>query len=599
MDDVQKSSKIWQFVFLKILYTYINDELIPISSLDLLLELCNILKLSYDGQANIFEINNKVCIELKKYEPFKNWDKAMLGQFLWKTVILSSKNHWLLGCYLNNQNKSDELINNGFIAIDFNIPDLTGKIKNMNTLKAELSKLSTNNRVLSTFGSFFNIKKGDMVALKSSYTKGSDHSQPVTKIYAYGEALHDSFDGYKFDQTFKHTFPVRWLYKKEKEIMNVGYRQTIHKITDQVLINKIFSPGIELEVNEYDSNVIFYGPPGTGKTYKSKREAVKICMNLSSSDDIAEIKQKYSEFVNNGRIKFITFHQSYGYEEFVEGLRSNCKGGFEPQDGVLKRIAYEAMFSAIANPSKLANPSYEDKKKEVITNLSKNDPGLFDYGKQDINYVLIIDEINRGNISKILGESITIIESDKRFGQDEEVSCFLSYSGEKFFLPPNLFIIGTMNTADRSIALLDSALRRRFSFNPFYPEYEHFDQSNSNLSIDLSELLETINQRIEYLYDRDHTIGHSFFFNIKTNEELVKVFKNKIIPLLEEYFYNDLKKVGLILGGIGVNETDNLIVYKKQYDNIFKNYSAYPEGDNERFVIKNDFGIAEIIKILE
>lgn len=169
---------------------------------------------------------------------------------------------------------------------------------------------------------------------------------------------------------------------------------------------------------------------------------------------------------------------------------------------------------------------------------------------EDINkYILIIDEINRGNVSQIFGELITLIEEDKRLGKEEALEILLPYSKEKFGVPSNLHIIGTMNTADRSVEALDTALRRRFSFVEMMPEYDElfkiqFDDFN------LGELLITINARIEALLDRDHTIGHSYFINIQSNdtEALKHAFQNKIIPLLQEYFYHDYEKIALILG---------------------------------------------------
>ena len=164
-------------------------------------------------------------------------------------------------------------------------------------------------------------------------------------------------------------------------------------------------------------------------------------------------------------------------------------------------------------------------------------------------YVLIIDEINRGNVSQIFGELITLIEEDKRLGKNEALEVILPYSKEKFGVPSNLHIIGTMNTADRSVEALDTALRRRFSFVEMMPEYEELNKIQFD-DFHLGELLKTINSRIEALLDRDHTIGHSYFINIKPNdtEALKEAFANKIIPLLQEYFYHDYEKIALILG---------------------------------------------------
>ncbi|MFN3773603.1 McrB family protein [Cloacibacterium normanense] len=164
-------------------------------------------------------------------------------------------------------------------------------------------------------------------------------------------------------------------------------------------------------------------------------------------------------------------------------------------------------------------------------------------------YVLIIDEINRGNISQIFGELITLIEEDKRLGKKEALEVILPYSKEKFGVPLNLYIIGTMNTADRSVEALDTALRRRFSFVEMMPEYEALNKIQFD-DFHLGELMKTINSRIEALLDRDHTIGHSYFINIKPHdsEALKEAFANKIIPLLQEYFYHDYEKLALILG---------------------------------------------------
>lgn len=172
----------------------------------------------------------------------------------------------------------------------------------------------------------------------------------------------------------------------------------------------------------------------------------------------------------------------------------------------------------------------------------------------NINYVLIIDEINRGNIANIFGELITLIEDSKRAGEKEAISVKLPYSKETFSVPNNLYIIGTMNTADRSVEALDSALRRRFVFEEMMPCPDLLkDVKVENLDIFLKDLLETINGRIEILKDREHQIGHSYFMGFVKGKackakELLPVFKNNIIPLLQEYFYGDYEKILLVLG---------------------------------------------------
>lgn len=270
-------------------------------------------------------------------------------------------------------------------------------------------------------------------------------------------------------------------------------------------------------------NKILYGPPGSGKTYSTTRVSVEICDGRSDGKSQKELQERFRELRDSKhRIEFVTFHQSYGYEEFVEGLRpktpteGNTEGasGFrlEPEPGVLKRIAERARQD------------------------------------RDNPYVLIIDEINRANISKVLGELVTLLEEDKRKGAENEVSVTLPYSGEAFTLPSNLYILGTMNTADRSIALLDTALRRRFDFVEMPPRPKLLENVNVD-GVNLPQVLKTINKRLEYLRDRDHLVGHAWFMGCNNLDDVGNVMRNKIIPLLAEYFYDDWIKVRAVLGG--------------------------------------------------
>ena len=172
-----------------------------------------------------------------------------------------------------------------------------------------------------------------------------------------------------------------------------------------------------------------------------------------------------------------------------------------------------------------------------------------------LNHVLIIDEINRGNVSRIFGELITLLEPDKRLGCPEALTVTLPYSREPFGVPPNLYIVGTMNTADRSVVALDSALRRRFRFTEIGPDSGVIGQilEDTNVTVngerfDLVEIMETINDRIAFLRDRDHLIGHSYFLKMKLAEDLAEQFATGIIPLLREYFYEDYGQLELILG---------------------------------------------------
>ena len=258
-------------------------------------------------------------------------------------------------------------------------------------------------------------------------------------------------------------------------------------------------------------NVVLYGPPGTGKTYKTAQRCVEIC---DQSNDDHDVRERYRDLVADGQVEFVTFHQSYGYEEFVEGLRPAVAdvggAGFrlEAVPGVLKRIADRAR--------------------------GDEEP-----------YVLVIDEINRANISKVMGELITLLEEDKREGAENEIAVTLPHSGERFTLPSNLHILGTMNTADRSIALIDTALRRRFEFEEMAPRPDLLDVVEG---IDLPKALTTINERLEYLIDRDHLIGHAWLMKAANKDDVDRVMRRKVIPLIAEYFYDDWRKVRAVLG---------------------------------------------------
>ncbi|EAJ1961861.1 AAA family ATPase [Campylobacter coli] len=446
---------------------------------------------------------------------------------------------------------------------------------------------------------------------------------------------------------------------------------------------KILSENQNLSLNQ-----ILYGPPGTGKTYHTIDKALEILgENLESRD---EKKAKFDEYVKNGQIVFTTFHQSYGYEEFVEGIKpslnsdENSQINYKVKDGIFKELCKKALENRddiesfnfyindlkektkedANNPEKyfqLPNTKYsiqyrggktfrikfDDMSKNhkdypvSIDNIEKlyktsnideiynsayvkailnylKSQGLKDYKEKDekinLPYIIIIDEINRGNVSKIFGELITLIEPSKRIGESEELKVTLPYSGKKFGVPKNVYILGTMNTADRSITSLDTALRRRFEFVEMMPNSDLLnnvfickDVENPNEDEDylgddaktegyaeiLQNILISINKRIEFLLDREKTIGHAFFmseavkFNknnwIKPDEyeedwyvlsisKLKSIFQNKIIPLLQEYFYNDYALISAVLNDNGMIEKcekdDKYLQKIKNLDNV-------------------------------
>ncbi|EIS2874690.1 AAA family ATPase, partial [Campylobacter jejuni] len=412
-------------------------------------------------------------------------------------------------------------------------------------------------------------------------------------------------------------------------------------------------------------NQILYGPPGTGKTYYTIDKALEIIskeekIQIPSEDDRINRKKLFDEYVKNGQIVFTTFHQSYGYEEFVEGIKPHIDNEenskeieYEIKDGIFKELCQKALEnykdsnlntkelnekieleenirnflnwlletnepisktkggnffinsfndnvikiysedverfdgffklslstfitllkhnekfnSATEMFKKVFNRNYADRTHTYYFNLVNK---FKEYERQSLvkiknseiknnflkPYIIIIDEINRGNISKIFGELITLIEPSKRIGEPEELRVTLPYSRNDFYdkkgfgVPKNVYIIGTMNTADRSITSLDTALRRRFEFVEMMPNPNVL--SDNCEDVNLKELLKAINTRIEYLLDREKTIGHAFFIDIDNLEKLKDVFQNKIIPLLQEYFYNDYALINMVLNDNGM-----------------------------------------------
>lgn len=414
-------------------------------------------------------------------------------------------------------------------------------------------------------------------------------------------------------------------------------------------------------------NQILYGPPGTGKTYNTIAKAIEIIeLRRVEKEEIKDeekrkaLKKQFDEYVQSGQIKFVTFHQSYGYEEFVEGLKAYTEDKnihYRVEDGIFKEICkrikeckehkkwkvpqisedrfdklYDIYAANLPNYAKNETsnkklktsdgyefylyknttqgiearsassadgnpmPMSKDSLKKILFDQD-NSKSSYRYGTHPdailedmlstMPYVLIIDEINRGNISKIFGELITLIEPSKRLGADDGLMVELPYSQhkreeekEKFGVPSNLYIIGTMNTADRSIALMDTALRRRFEFVEMMPQpellgtikikYKGIDQEEKYIDIDFITMLKTINERIEYLYDRDHMIGHAYFMSLKNSadiSELASIFKNKILPLLQEYFYDDWEKIRLVLGDNQKEKTNETNSDNKQENN--------------------------------
>jgi 5-methylcytosine-specific restriction protein B len=387
---------------------------------------------------------------------------------------------------------------------------------------------------------------------------------------------------------------------------------------------------------QHPLNQILYGPPGTGKTYNTINRALEIIDGVVP-EDREKAREKFNKYRDEGQIEFVTFHQSYGYEEFVEGIKADLKSGeikYILEDGIFKELVNKALikgdflvklniyinnlrnepkilyttegnqFTVTISPNEgiktSTNHSFSKEKLiEIDKGIKRNNPDST-YGQHIVNdinkinnfplknYILIIDEINRGNISKIFGELITLIEPSKRLGADEELKLTLPNSKELFGVPSNLYIIGTMNTADRSIAQIDTALRRRFEFVEMMPDHSLLKDVtvvDEDKKIEIEKVLEAINERIESIYDREHTIGHSYFLPLikePTKKKLDEIFKVNILPLLAEYFYGDWEDIRFVLNNDFVKEKESSKYIKnssRQLNKVYEINKAFEESE--------------------
>ena len=328
----------------------------------------------------------------------------------------------------------------------------------------------------------------------------------------------------------------------------------------------------------YPKNLILYGPPGTGKTYNTIRYAVSIIDGIDVDDvkddntytdasgGVVDVKKRFDSCLLNDQIRFTTFHQSLSYEDFIEGIKPK----FDTSINIMKYPVEDGIF------------------KQICTAAREQAESARQAGRGPENFVLIIDEINRGNVAQIFGELITLIEEDKREGEVNAIPVTLPYSSvadpkaPKFTVPANLYILGTMNTADRSVEALDSALRRRFTFIEMRPNVSKVPVTITGSSVSPQAILEKMNSRIEVLKDSEHQIGHSYFMGVDSVEKLMDVFQHKIIPLLQEYFFGDTERIKMVIG------EDFFTPLKDIKKNVFPGYKGDVDFPEEILQIWDD-----------
>ncbi len=518
-----------------------------------------------------------------------------------------------------------------------------------------------------TFKDFKKIKKWDIVCLKSVNIKSKE-----MYIYAVWVVQWWYDNNYEFLPWLWHSLPVKWKILNEKSIIDwAKYQKTLSKINDdeiKKMLDRLLNEWSDLSSNQnqmIDLNTILYGVPWTWKTYNTINYAVAIIENKPLNDIQDEsninrdaVRNRYEDYVKSWQVVFTTFHQSFWYEDFVEGIKAEVEEwgiNYKIKDWIFKElcskilkwewknhdnfeeswgklvdelnekyiieipfISWKWSFKVELNEywTWLASRTYEndeyerwawiqwkskffskeqlyniykwlpwvpawwhDNYRKAVVNEMKKHFGLNEYQENlftdnnEKRYVLIIDEINRGNISKIFWELITLLEPDKRLWWKEELKVKLPYSNHEFWVPSNLYVLWTMNTSDRSIALIDLALRRRFKFIEMEPKSKLLDWIIVGWNINIKSMFEKINERIEFLYDRDHLLWHAYFLPLRDDnslEKLKSIMLNDIIPQLQEYFHDDWEKIQMILWDHDnqnyKEDPDKIIQKKKNFD---------------------------------
>ena len=441
----------------------------------------------------------------------------------------------------------------GIATIDY--PE-TGDLLQYKSRDALKQPVRGNNHSLACWQFCREMKRNDVIIVKVV-------KRDRTHVIGHGEVTSDySFDGSR--PRHQHVRRVKWLSRTDEGGVRPREKLLVAKtltditrdqaqIEDCLRVLKPFTRGGHPPEEDdqkrpvHPLNLILYGPPGTGKTWHTVTRAVAIVeerpareVEQEAQTNRAAVKDRFDEHRRAGRIEMVTFHQNTTYEDFIEGIRPVLRGGANEAAGA------EQPDDAAAGSNATAGDVRYELSRGVFRRIAQRAAE-----DRDGRYVLVIDEINRGNVARIFGELITLIEDSKRIGRDDEAQVILPGSQEPFSVPANLHVVGTMNTADRSIALLDTALRRRFEFEERMPDPRHPGVGADVGGVDCRRLLEAMNRRIAVLLDREHQIGHTYFLRVDTREALAETFRNRIVPLLQEYFYDDWEKIRAVLNENG------------------------------------------------
>ena len=654
----------------KWLHVQVPDEVVPIYSLNHLTHYIEVLGGTFSkAEGKYTATANRQLVKLLRSVPeLAGWSLWEVGQllYLWNPPK-SDKVRVLKVAPGENAALWEKCLQEGTIVIGWGSLGDLSDVNSLDEVKARMENAGhydTKSKSSEKSGEvwrFRSARVGDLIVAN----KGASQILAVGTVVEPGyEFLHEPYAS-----DFNHILHVSWDQNQACSI-EPQKRWPLVTVAELTEVQKqlIFKSQLPREIAisppamlEQTLNQILYGPPGTGKTHRVIREAAAIIAGQQMMDD-QEAKTAYDNHSAEGRVKLATFHQSFSYEDFIEGIRpvmeENGSSRFEVRDGLFKEIATEALFACLEHVDSRSQRAFDSHWSALICQLGDDEGedtevtirGLGDakwtlcltartnveatnsitkkkflcsravlakvwnasypkttitsvdsqtaYGKpahhhviaavynylQQIEplktgfsrptkanlasivqsylgegpnsgwqlradqnyppYVLIIDEINRGNISRIFGELITLIEDDKREGAENALRVTLPSSRELFAVPPNLYILGTMNTADKSLALLDVALRRRFEFEELAPNFN----TCGDLPDEMKTVLNRLNERIELRKDRDHRIGHAFFMGVKDVEVFNRVFRRKVVPLLQEYFFNDIDGARFVLG---------------------------------------------------